>query len=175
MIGELARGRTFLNLFGYTGTATVYAAMAGAAATSTVDISEKYLARTLANLSINGYGGPLHSTVCSDVIKWLHSSRERFGLIFVDPPTFSNARHRQENFSVQNNHEELLQLAMARLSHQGTLIFSTNFTKFSLSENIERLYTVTEITEQTLPRDFRQKGRIHRSYLLRHQEDREDV
>ncbi len=175
MIGEMARGRTFLNLFGYTGTATVYAAMTGAAATTTIDISEKYLARTLANLSLNGYGGPLHRTICSDVMEWLRSSRERFGLIFVDPPTFSNARHRRENFSVQNDHEELIRLAMARLSQQGTLIFSTNFTKFCLAENIEQLHAVTEITEQTLPRDFRQKGRIHRSYLLRHREDRKDV
>jgi 23S rRNA (guanine2445-N2)-methyltransferase / 23S rRNA (guanine2069-N7)-methyltransferase len=175
MIGELAQGRTFLNLFGYTGTATVYAAKGGAAATTTVDISEKYLARTLANLSINGYGGPLHSTICSDVIKWLRSSRERFGLIFVDPPTFSNARHRQEKFSIQHDHEELLKLAMNRLAHKGTLIFSTNFRKFSLAPAITELYDVTEITRETLPRDFRRKGHIHCSYLLRHREDREDV
>jgi 23S rRNA (guanine2445-N2)-methyltransferase / 23S rRNA (guanine2069-N7)-methyltransferase len=175
MIGEMAGGRTFLNLFGYTGTATVYAAMHGAAATTTVDISEKYLNRTLANLSLNGYGGPLHTTICADVMTWLRSCRERFGLIFVDPPTFSNARHRGQSFSVQQHHAELLRLSMARLSRQGTLIFSTNFRKFKMAPEIEQAYRITETTPKTLPRDFRQKGRIHRSFILQHRESNQNV
>ncbi len=175
MLAEMAGGRTFLNLFGYTGTATVYAALGGAAATTTVDISEKYLTRALANLSLNGYGGPLHQTVCTDVMEWLRTNRERFGLIFVDPPTFSNARHRRQTFSVQADHPELLRLAMARLSRQGSLLFSTNFRKFAMAPEIEQRYEVTEITQQTLPRDFQQKGRIHRSFALRHRENENDV
>lgn len=169
-IGELARGKTFLNLFGYTGSATVYAAMHGATSTTTVDVSEKYLSRTLANLSLNGYGGSLHTIIEADCMEWLKKERQRYGLIFVDPPTFSNARHRKQTFSVQDDHEELLRLAMDRLSQSGILLFSTNFRKFSLSDHLYRDFEVVEITDQTLPRDFSQKGRIHRAFEFRHRQ-----
>lgn len=167
-IGELARGRTFLNLYGYTGSATVYAAMNGATSTTTVDISEKYLTRTLANLSLNGYGGSLHTIIEADCLQWLKGERRRYGLIFVDPPTFSNNRHRQQTFSVQNDHEELLHLAMGRLSREGILLFSTNFKKFTPAPTLFTDYEVKEITAQTLPRDFKQKGSVHRCFEFRH-------
>ena len=91
-IRELAAGRSFLNLFGYTGTATVFAALGGASATTTVDASESYLARAAANLALNGLGGPLHQLVQADCLSWLRESQEQYGLIFVDPPTFSNSK-----------------------------------------------------------------------------------
>ncbi len=169
-IGELARGRTFLNLYGYTGSATVYAAMNGATSTTTVDISEKYLTRTLANLSLNGYGGSLHTIVAADCLQWLKEERRRYGLIFVDPPTFSNNRHRNQTFSVQEDHEELLRLAMARLSREGILLFSTNFRKFSLAADLLRDFSIEDITNQTLPMDFKQKGNVHRCFEFRHKE-----
>ena len=90
-------------------------------------------------------------------MEWLKKERSRYGLIFVDPPTFSNARHREQTFSIQNDHEALLRLAMQRLSHNGLLIFSTNFRKFVLSDHLVQDFNVIEITDQTLPKDFRQK------------------
>lgn len=170
-IGELAQGKTFLNLFGYTGSATVYAAMHGATSTTTVDVSENYLSRTQANLSLNGYGGSLHTIVESDCMEWLKKERQRYGLIFVDPPTFSNARHKERIFSIQDDHEELLRLAMARLSQNGLLLFSTNYRKFSLSDHLYQDFEILEITDQTLPRDFKQKGRIHCTFEFRHRQD----
>ena len=170
-IGELAQGKTFLNLFGYTGSATVYAAMHGATSTTTVDVSENYLSRTQANLSLNGYGGSLHTIVESDCMEWLKKEQQRYGLIFVDPPTFSNARHKERIFSIQDDHEELLRLAMARLSQNGLLLFSTNYRKFSLSDHLYQDFEILEITDQTLPRDFKQKGRIHCTFEFRHRQD----
>jgi 23S rRNA (guanine2445-N2)-methyltransferase / 23S rRNA (guanine2069-N7)-methyltransferase len=170
-IGELARGRTFLNLYGYTGSATVYAAMNGATSTTTVDISDRYLIRTLANLALNGYGGPLHTTIEADCMQWLKQERQRYGLIFVDPPLFSNSRHRKQNFSIQDDHEELLRLAMGRLSREGILLFSTNFKKFSLSPHLVHDFEVAEITAQTLPRDFKQKGHARRCFEFRHKNE----
>ncbi len=167
-IGKLARGRTFLNLYGYTGSATVYAAMHGATSTTTVDISEKYLTRTLANLSLNGYGGPLHTTICADCMQWLKGEGGRYGLIFVDPPTFSNNRHRKQTFSIQEQHEKLLRLAMKHLSREGILLFSTNFRKFSLAKGLARDFSIKEITDQTLPMDFRHRGSVHRCFEFRH-------
>ena len=166
-LGELAQGKTFLNLFGYTGSATIYAAMGGAASTTTVDISETYLSRANANLALNGFGGPLHQTIEADCMEWLRHHRERYGLIFVDPPTFSNARHRKQTFDIQNDHLSLLRQAMEHLAKGGLLIFSTNFRKFKLAESLLQEFRVEEISEETLPRDF-QRNRIHRCWEFRH-------
>jgi 23S rRNA (guanine2445-N2)-methyltransferase / 23S rRNA (guanine2069-N7)-methyltransferase len=170
-LGVLSRGRTFLNLFAYTGSATVYAALGGATSTTTVDISETYLARARANLALNGFGGPLHQIVAADCLEWLKHNRERFGVIFLDPPTFANARHRKQTFSVQNDHSTLLHLAMQRLTKNGVLIFSTNFRHFKLNENLLDHYEVVEISDLTLPHDFQRNRRIHRCWEFRHREE----
>ena len=169
-LGQLAQGKTFLNLFAYTGTATVYAAMGGATATTTVDISETYLTRAQANLALNGFGGPLHQTVEADCIDWLKRNHERFGVIFVDPPTFSNARHRNQTFDVQKDHPALLRLAMQHLAKGGTLVFSSNFRKFKLDESLTRDFAVREISDETVPPDFQRNRRIHRCWEFRHRE-----
>ncbi|WP_035246908.1 bifunctional 23S rRNA (guanine(2069)-N(7))-methyltransferase RlmK/23S rRNA (guanine(2445)-N(2))-methyltransferase RlmL [Desulfogranum mediterraneum] len=167
-IGRQAQGLSFLNLFGYTGSATVFAARGGASATTTVDISDKYLQRAQANLSLNGYGGPLHQTVEADCLEWLRRERSRYGLIFVDPPTFSNARHRKTTFDIQSDHQDLLELAMQRLARKGLLVFSTNFRKFKLAPELSEQFLVEEITETTLPPDFARKPPIHRCWTFRH-------
>jgi 23S rRNA (guanine2445-N2)-methyltransferase / 23S rRNA (guanine2069-N7)-methyltransferase len=167
-LAQLAQGKTFLNLFGYTGSATIYAAMGGATATTTVDISDTYLARASANLALNGFGGPLHQTVEADCMEWLRYNHERYGLIFVDPPTFSNARHRKQTFDIQNDHLALLRLAMQHLARGGVLIFSTNFRKFKLEESLFQEFAVQEISEETIPRDFQRNSRIHRCWEFQH-------
>ena len=164
-IGQMAAGTRFLNLFGYTGTATVYAAMNQARATTTVDTSDRYLAWARANLAVNGLGGPMHRMVRADCLEWLREDRDEYGLIFVDPPTFSNQRHRGRQFSVQKDHPRLLRLAMARLAPEGILIFSTNYRKFRMDPELGREFRIREITDQTLPPDFRRR-KIHRSYLF---------
>ncbi len=169
-LGHLAQGKTFLNLFGYTGSATVYAALGGATSTTTVDLSETYLTRANDNLSLNGFGGPLHQTVESDCMEWLRSNHERYGLIFVDPPTFSNARHRKMTFDIQTDHPVLLRLAMQHLAKEGLLVFSTNFSKFKLDEALLHEYAIHEISDETIPRDFKRNSRIHRCWEFRHQE-----
>ncbi|MCW5200534.1 class I SAM-dependent methyltransferase, partial [Desulfobulbus sp. F4] len=164
-IFDLAQGRAFLNLFAYTGSATVYAAAGGASLTKTVDLSEKYLLRAQANLSLNGYGGSLHQFAEADCMSWLRACREKYGLIFVDPPTFANSRHKNLVFDVQKDHLELLRLAMQRLTQDGTLIFSTNSRKFKLDETLAEEFMVREITASTVPRDFAD-SRPHRCWLF---------
>jgi len=168
MIGRLAHGKKFLNLFGYTGSATVHALMGGAIATTTVDTSAAYLQRARANMSLNGFGGPQNITVQGDCLQWLQENRDRYGLIFVDPPTFSNDRHRKTSFNIQDDHEKLLRLAMQRLSREGLLIFSTNFRKFNLSEALAAEFDVLEITNQTIPEDFSKKPPMHHCWEFRH-------
>lgn len=174
MLAELAQGRTFLNLFAYTGSATVHAAVGGAVSTKSVDLSENYLSRAQANMSLNGFGGPLHQVVEADCLTWLKSCKEQYGLIFVDPPTFANSRHKGLVFDVQKDHPELLRLAMQRLAADGTLIFSTNFKKFKLDPEVELDFSVSEITEQTIPKDFADGRPPHRCWQFRHRTDEEE-
>jgi predicted RNA methylase len=98
-----ARGKSFLNLFCYTGTATVYAAAGGAASSTSVDLSSTYLEWAQRNLALNGAGDARHRLVHADVMEWLRRERGRYDLIFVDPPTFSNTK-RAEDFDVQRDH-----------------------------------------------------------------------
>ena len=173
MLAGLADGRTFLNLFGYTGSATVHAAMGGAVSTMTVDLLEKHLIRTQANLSLNGYGGPLHRFAQADCLQWLKSCRDRYGLILVDPPIFSYARQDKPAFDIQNNHEELLNLAMQRLSRDGILIFSSSSRKFSLASSLEDTFSIEEITNQTMPEDFKRNTRTHHCWRFMHRPESE--
>ncbi|HDK43614.1 MAG TPA: bifunctional 23S rRNA (guanine(2069)-N(7))-methyltransferase RlmK/23S rRNA (guanine(2445)-N(2))-methyltransferase RlmL, partial [Desulfobacteraceae bacterium] len=167
LLGGLAAGTRFLNLFGYTGTATVHALMNGAAATTLVDSSATYLQRARANMALNGFGGPQHITVQSDCLQWLQQTGEQYDLIFVDPPTFSNDRHKKTVFEVQRDHEKLLRLAMQHLAPAGLLIFSTNFRKFQLAGSLDNEFAVREITGRTIPEDFKQKSHIHRCWEFR--------
>src|SRR5690606_2597808 len=97
-VGELAKGKRFLNLFAYTGTATVYAAGGGAIASTTVDMSRTYTEWAMRNLALNGLDAPVHEFVQADVLTWLQSQsvvsgrdRKRFDLMFIDPPTHSRS------------------------------------------------------------------------------------
>ncbi len=170
IIGRLSEGKTFLNLYAYTGSASVCAAMSGATSTTTVDLSEKYLMRAQANLSVNGFGGGLHKCVATDCIEWLRTGRERYGVILVDPPTraHTHAHNRNLVFDLQKDHVILLQLAMERLARDGILLFTTGSRKFQLDPALEQEFEVEEITGQTVPDDFKQNPRIHRCYRFMH-------
>jgi 23S rRNA (guanine2445-N2)-methyltransferase / 23S rRNA (guanine2069-N7)-methyltransferase len=167
LIGELAKGRRFLNLFAYTGTATVRAALGGALSTTSVDVSPTYLDWARRNLLLNGLERPAHELVRADCLEWLGQRRkERYGLIFVDPPTFSNSRHRQHPFEVQRDHPELIHRATALLEENGILIFSNNYRRFKMNWAALEGLAVEEITPQTLPRDFQRRPRIHNCWKI---------
>ncbi|UHQ24666.1 bifunctional 23S rRNA (guanine(2069)-N(7))-methyltransferase RlmK/23S rRNA (guanine(2445)-N(2))-methyltransferase RlmL [Lysobacter sp. 5GHs7-4] len=165
-IAEEARGRRFLNLFGYTGAATVHAAVGGAAQTTTVDLSATYLQWCADNLRENGIGGNDHRLVQADAVAWLEADRGRYDLIFCDPPTFSNSA-RADDFDIQREHVRLLRAAVARLADNGTLYFSNNFRRFRLDqEAVAEFADCREISAETIPPDFARDARIHRCWQL---------
>lgn len=165
-----ARGKRFLNLFAYTGAATVQAAMGGAVSTTTVDLSSAYLDWARLNLAVNGFSEVKHKVEQGDCIEWLGACRSKFDLIFMDPPTFSNTKKDKRVFDVQTDHLHAIELAMARLDREGLLIFSTNFRKFTLSEEVEKGFEVQEITAETIPFDFSRNKKIHRCWEIRHRD-----
>ena len=161
-----ARGRRFLNLFCYTGAASVQAAVAGAASTTSVDLSATYLQWCADNLALNGLGGTAHQLVQGDALAWLEAERQRYDVIFCDPPTFSNSA-RADDFDVQREHVRLLRAACARLAQGGALYFSNNFRRFRLdAEVVARFAECEEISASTIPPDFERNSRIHRAWRL---------
>ena len=167
-IGQEVRGKRFLNLYGYTGTASVHAALGGATSTTTVDLSSTYLEWTEANLALNGFAENNHRVVKADCLEWLAGETDQYDFIFVDPPTFSNTQKKQRVFDIQTDHVTLLTRAMARLAPGGTLIFSTNFRKFELDKKLAELFEIQQITESTIPFDFSRNSKIHYCWELCH-------
>jgi len=161
-----ARGKHFLNLFCYTGVATVQAAVQGAAQTTSVDLSATYLEWLADNLRENGIGGTRHRIAQADALKWLEADTGEYDVIFCDPPTFSNSK-RADDFDVQRDHVRLLRAAVERLADGGVLYFSNNFRRFKLDEaGLGEFARVEDISASTIPPDFARNPRIHRAWRL---------
>jgi 23S rRNA (guanine2445-N2)-methyltransferase / 23S rRNA (guanine2069-N7)-methyltransferase len=182
MLRELAKDKRFLNLFGYTGAATVHAATS-ARATTTVDMSRTYLDWARRNLALNGFDGPQHELIQADVLVWLEDAtrdgggrprreqaveetERRYDLIFLDPPTFSTSKRMQDTLDIQRDHVALIRSAGRLLSPGGTLIFSTNFRRFRLDREGLEEFEVEDISRATLPKDFERNPRIHQCFKL---------
>lgn len=170
-VGELARGRRFLNLFAYTGAATVYAAGGGATSSTTIDMSRTYIEWAKRNLALNDLAGPQHGFVQADCLAWLAEQRDkprRWDLMFIDPPTHSRSKRMEEDFDVQRDHVRLLMQAAALLSSDGAIVFSNNYTRFKLdAAALDKLFVIEDVTRRTLPRDFLRNPRIHSCFVLR--------
>jgi len=165
-IAEDAKGLRFLNLFCYTGAATVHAAVGGAASTTSVDLSSTYLEWAARNMAINAQVGPQHRYAKADVMAWLRAEKGEYDLIFCDPPTFSNSKDK-DDFDVQKHHVDLLGAAMRRLVPGGLLLFSNNFRRFKPDlDTLAKFAEVEEITPATIGPDFERNPRIHRAWLL---------
>jgi len=166
-----AQGKRFLNLFCYTGAATVQAALGGASETLSVDLSATYLEWAKRNFERNGMQEGRHRLTRADVMAWIgtaRSEKRRFDLIFCDPPTFSRSKRMEGLFDVQRDHVELLTGAAALLAPAGTLYFSNNFRKFRLDRESLTGLEVEEISQKTLDEDFKRRPNIHRCWRMRH-------
>ncbi|UYA60089.1 ycbY / rlmL / rlmK [Pectobacterium sp. F1-1] len=170
MLGEMSRGKDFLNLFAYTGTASVHAGLGGARSTTTVDMSRTYLEWAEKNLRVNGLTGRQHRLIQADCLSWLHNANEQFDVIFIDPPTFSNSKRMEESFDVQRDHLALMKDLKRLLRRGGTIMFSNNKRGFQMdSAGLAALgLSAKEITAQTQSQDFARNRQIHNCWLLTH-------
>jgi 23S rRNA (guanine2445-N2)-methyltransferase / 23S rRNA (guanine2069-N7)-methyltransferase len=190
LIRSLAPGRSFLNLFAYTGSATVYAAAGGATATTTVDLSRVYLEWAERNLELNGLAGPQHGFIRADCMEWLKGTSgagrggagagpgqrggasgvpgkaPQYDLILLDAPTFSNSKNMEGTLDIQRDHAWLIHSAMALLAPGGILLFSTNFRRFKLDPVLAEEFKVVDITKQTVPTDYARNPRIHTCFRI---------
>jgi 23S rRNA (guanine2445-N2)-methyltransferase / 23S rRNA (guanine2069-N7)-methyltransferase len=180
--------KRFLNLFCYTGSATVHAARGGASATVSVDLSANYLRWAEENLELNGFsvtlqtrrpaggghpGKSAHTLIQADCLEWLRLQAgalapPRFDLILCDPPTFSNSKRMEGTLDTQRDHVELIRHCARLLAPEGTLYFSTNRRRFKLDHAALADLAVADITAQTLDEDFRRPPPPHRCWKLGH-------
>ena len=172
LIRDLARGRRFLNLFAYTGSATVAAAAGGAVSTTSVDLSQTYLDWARRNLELNGFATrrrdvERHGFVRADVLDWIGADRERYDLILLDPPTFSNSkRMKNVTFEVQRDHADLIRMVARRLHHGGVLLFATNYRRFKLEFDALRAFAIDDLSKATLPPDCARSARMHHVFKM---------
>jgi 23S rRNA (guanine2069-N7)-methyltransferase / 23S rRNA (guanine2445-N2)-methyltransferase len=164
MLAENSRGKAFLNLFAYTGSATVYAAAGGAKATTTVDMSNTYLGWARDNMQLNNFVGEQHQFIRADVLAWLNEPATqdlRFDLIFVDPPTFSNSNKMEGVFDIQRDYSDMLHKVAGLLNPGGEIFFSTNRRDFKLDTSALKGLEIKDISKTTLPADFERNSKIH--------------
>jgi 23S rRNA (guanine2445-N2)-methyltransferase / 23S rRNA (guanine2069-N7)-methyltransferase len=170
MLRSWAKDTDFLNLFCYTGSASVYAAAGGARSTTGVDLSNTYLDWAHENLLLNGFGGSNHELYRADCLAWLEEQESRgprFDLIFVDPPTFSNSKRMDGVLDVQRDHVGMIRRSLRLLRPAGRLVFSTNYTRFKLDLEALADLAIEDISAATIPKDFERHARIHRCFIVR--------
>ncbi|MEM0652921.1 bifunctional 23S rRNA (guanine(2069)-N(7))-methyltransferase RlmK/23S rRNA (guanine(2445)-N(2))-methyltransferase RlmL [Klebsiella huaxiensis] len=168
MLGEMSKGKDFLNLFAYTGSASVHAGLGGARSTTTVDMSRTYLEWAERNLRLNGLTGRAHRLMQADVLGWLRESTEQFDLIFIDPPTFSNSKRMEDAFDVQRDHLRLMTDLKRLLRKGGTIMFSNNKRGFRMDHDglAQLSLKAQEITQKTQSQDFARNRQIHNCWLI---------
>jgi 23S rRNA G2069 N7-methylase RlmK/C1962 C5-methylase RlmI len=183
LVGKLSSGKRVLNLFGYTGSFTVYAAGGGATSSVTVDLSATYLDWAKRNFLVNGMDLGRHRIERADALAFLrapHAAQEHgeFDLIVLDPPTFSNSKRMRGTLDVDRDHPWLIGQALGRLrkNHAGklqpgcALLFSCNHRRFKLRTGDLPLnlgaFEIRDLTQETLPRDFHDP-RTRCCYLIR--------
>ncbi len=171
LVREEAPGKDMLNLFCYTGSFTVAAALGGARTTTSVDLSNTYLAWAGRNLALNGAAlGDTHRLVKADALAWLAEQAETAGagwdVIVLDPPTFSNSTAMAAPFTVERDHPLLLRWCHTLLRPGGVLWFSCNQRGFALAGDLPPFAQVEDVTARTTPEDFHDRV-AHRCWRMR--------
>ncbi|MGI9470834.1 MAG: bifunctional 23S rRNA (guanine(2069)-N(7))-methyltransferase RlmK/23S rRNA (guanine(2445)-N(2))-methyltransferase RlmL [Rubripirellula sp.] len=167
MVRDAADGKTFLNLFAYTGSFSVYAAAGGALRTTSVDLSRGYLDWAWENMRRNGFHSNDHKFVAGDVGNFIreHAQEETYDLVVLDPPTFSNSKRTDSDWNVQDHAVPLMADLMPLVRTGGVIYFSTNFRRFKFDEAALPASQIHEISSQTVPEDYRNR-RIHRCWRI---------
>lgn len=165
-----SKDQNFLNLFCYTGSVSVMAALGGAT-TYNIDMSKNYLNWAQDNFELNKLDLKKHFFIEEDILQFIQHAvdwpdfKEKFDTIFLDPPTFSNSKNMKTDFEVERDHIFLIKKVTQLLKPDGKLYFSNNKRDFKLSAEIMNFYDVKNITKNTLPIDFHDQ-KIHQCYLI---------
>jgi len=167
---DKCQGLDVLNLFAYTCSASVQAALGGANRVVSVDMSKTYLQWGKRNFDLNGLRGRQHQFIQADCFNWLRDNRdiEPFDVIFLDPPTFSNSKRMEGTLDIQRDHVGLIKTAARLLTEDGVILFSNNRRKFVIDEaGLEKAgFSVNDQTQASIPEDFKRHKGIHHYFII---------
>lgn len=168
IVAQKAKNKTLLNLFAYTGSVSLQAALHGASEVTTVDMSKTYLDWAQDNFTLNKLSGHKYHFVQADCLQWLKNNKQAFDVVFIDPPTFSNSKRMEDSFDVQRDYVDLITDGLKSLAEGGELIFTNNKRNFKMDFEAMKTLGVkaVEITEQTRDKDFLRNKHIHNSWLI---------
>lgn len=166
-VKELSKDKRVLNLFSYTGSVSVFAALGGAKLVTTVDMSNTYIKWAKRNFELNDIRG-YHQFIREDCLSWIRTCEQQYDLIFVDPPSFSNSKSMTGSWDVQRDHLGFLKMVRKCLAPGGTIIFSNNLRNFTLAPELaeETGLKIQEISAETLPQDFQRNKKIHHCWIM---------
>src|SRR5690606_7505088 len=167
-IFEIAKNQRFLNLFCYTASASVQAALGGARTTTSVDMSQTYLDWARRNFAVNGLSEARNHLERADCRDWLAACKQQFDVILLDPPTFSNSKRMDDTLDIQRDHIDLVHQAMRVLAPEGLLIFSNNRKRFQLDPVLAEIFAVEDVSRWSLDPDFERSPDIHQCWFIRH-------
>jgi 23S rRNA (cytosine1962-C5)-methyltransferase len=168
LVAVQARDKRLLNLFAYTSSFSVHAALAGARTTKSVDMSNTYNAWGRENFNLNKLCEKENEIIRADCLKFLDQeirSNACYDLIVIDPPTLSRSKKMDQLFDIQRDYLALLSKALKLLASGGRIFFSTNSRKFVFDEEAFSSCSIRDISNKTLPPDFHH-GKIHRCWTI---------
>lgn len=168
IVAKKAKNKSLLNLFAYTGSVSVHAALHGASSVTTVDMSNTYLDWAQDNFALNKLSGHKYQFIQADCLDWLKKNTQKFDLIFIDPPTFSNSKRMEDSFDVQRDHMALITDGLKSLNDGGEIFFTNNKRNFKIDfETLEKLgLKATAMSEVTRDKDFARNKHIHNSWSI---------
>jgi 23S rRNA (guanine2445-N2)-methyltransferase / 23S rRNA (guanine2069-N7)-methyltransferase len=171
IVAKKSKGKNLLNLFAYTGSVSVQAALHGASAITTVDMSNTYLNWAQDNFALNKLNGHKYQFVQADCLEWLKNNTQAFDLIFIDPPTFSNSKRMEDSFDVQRDHVTLITDALKSLAEDGEIFFTNNKRNFKMDfDAMEKLgLKASPMSDTTRDKDFARNKHIHNSWSIKRQ------
>lgn len=170
MVRERALGKSFLNLYCYTGSFTCYAAKGGARRTVSVDRSETAINWVKENLELNNLSDARHVLIQKDTLAFLkdaESDHKGFDVAVVDPPSYSTTRFTNNHFDIAVDHPGMLNAVFERMNPGAVVFFSTNHQNFDLKTTKLTVTDIKEITSKTIPEDYQNKRKqIHRCWEI---------
>lgn len=167
IVSKSAEGKKVLNLFSYTGSISVAAAVGGASKVTSVDMSSTYQNWAKKNFEQNNIPLGNHNFIVDSALEYLEKASQRFDIIVLDPPTFSNSKGMEEDFEVEKDQLFLVKHCLRLLDPAGVLYFSNNKRKFKISPEVLELANVQDITPRTIPEDYKDT-KVHMCFKITH-------